>query len=136
MPLDVRLFLFHTALGSGAEAGFPPFTPDNRGPESRAPLPIFATNRGLGADSVAEPWWGGVLEPVFDLSATFVVLIGVAALDARKVLLTETALKVAGFLTDDPVRPWLLSPSLSFELSARDASVSDPPLALASAELS
>ena len=101
---DIRLFLFHTALASGAEAGFPPFAPDNRGPESRVPLPVFATNRGLDADGVPEPG-GGVLEPDFDLSLTFVVLEGIAALDARKVLLTETALKVAGFLTDDVVRP-------------------------------
>lgn len=95
--------MFHTALGSGADAGFPPFTPDDRGPESRVPLPVFATNRGLDADGVADPG-GGVLEPDFDLSLTFEVLVGVAALDARKVLLTETALKVAGFLTDDDVR--------------------------------
>lgn len=132
--VDVRLFLFHTALASGAAGGLPPFTPDSRWPESRVPEPVFATNRGLDTDSVADPV-GGVLEPDFALSLTFAVLVGAVALDARKVLLTETALKVAGFLTEDAARPWFLSPSLSFALSAREASVSEPPLTLAAAEL-
>lgn len=96
------------------------------------PLPVFATRRGRDADNVAEPG-GGVPEPLLTLSPVLVVLLGAAALDARKVLLTDTALKAAGFLMVDPVRPCVLSPSFALELSVREASVSDPPLALASA---
>lgn len=57
------------------------------------------------------------------------VVLGAGALEARNFLLTDTALKVVGFLAVEPVRTWFLSPSLAFP-----ASVSDPPLALALAE--
>lgn len=54
---------------------------------------------------------------------------------ARKVLLTDTDLNVAGFLANDDVRTCpLSSPSLLLTASGRDASVSDPPLLLGSAE--
>lgn len=133
--LDIRRFLFQTTLGSGAEGGFPPLTTDeNRGAASRIPAPAFATNRGRDADKVVDPG-GGVLEPVAGLSLVLeTVLLGLA-FDARNVLLTETALNVAGFLAEDAVRPWPLSPSF-FAQSVREASVSDPPLTLTSAELS
>lgn len=98
-------------------------------------LPVFAMSRGLEEDKVAEPV-GGVLELGGGLSAVFAEALLAFAFAARKVLLTETALKVAGFLTDEPVRPCPLSPSLLLTPSAFDASVSEPPLALASAELS
>jgi hypothetical protein len=48
----------------------------------------------------------------------------------KNVLLTETDLKLCGFLTVDEVRTWL--GSFVFET---DASVSEPPLTLTSAEL-
>jgi hypothetical protein len=116
------------------DAGLAPFTTEeNRGDESRAPTPDFATNRGLDADNVAEPG-GGVLELGF--SVVLLATVGAAALDARNVLLTETALKVAGFFADEAVRTWPLSlPSFTFDPSALEASVSEPPLTLASVEL-
>lgn len=129
MSGDLRLFLFHTTLGSGAAAGFPPFVSDeNLGVELPVPLPDFATKRGRDMDKVAEPV-GGVLEPAAGLSLVLDETFGFA-LEARKVLLTETALNVAGFFVEAPARIWPLSPSF-----ARDASVSDPPLTLTSAEL-
>ena len=125
--LSLRLFLFQTALASGVDAGFEPFnTEENRGTASLIPLPAFATSRGLEAERAVVPG-GGVLELVGGLSPGFgVVLLGLP-LDARNVLFTETALNVAGFFAEDPDRPW--------PLSAREASVSDPPLMLTSAEL-
>lgn len=71
-----------------------------------------------------------MLDPVGFVSLSFGVVLGAGALDARNFLLTDKALNVAGFLTVEPVRTWFLSPSLALE-----ASVSDPPLTLASAEL-
>jgi hypothetical protein len=56
-------------------------------------------------------------------------------LAARKVLLTDTALKV-GFLATEEVLAWLLSSSFAFEESVRAGSVSDPPLTLVSVKLS
>lgn len=131
-----RRFLFQTTLGSGAVAGFPPLTAEeNRGAESRAPLPVFATSRGRETESVADPG-GGVLVPVVGFSPALETVLPGAALAAKNVLFTETALNVAGFLAAaEPVRPWLLSPSLCLAQSEREASVSDPPLTLASAEL-
>jgi hypothetical protein len=55
------------------------------------------------------------------------------ALDARKVLLTETALNVAGFLTDDDTLAWLRSPA-GFAESDLGPSVSEPPLTLTSVD--
>lgn len=131
---NIRRFLFQTTLGSGAVGGFPPFAPDARGSEFPVPLPVLAISRGRDADKVAEPV-GGVLDPADGLSVPLDA--GFAeALAARKVLLTDTALNVAGFLTDEAVRPCPLSPSLLFDPSPLDASVSDPPLTLTSVELS
>lgn len=76
---------------------------EERETESRA-LPDFATRRGRDIDRVADPV-GGVLEPGVCLSVGFAAAVFAAALDARKVLLTETDLKVAGFLAVEPVRP-------------------------------
>lgn len=104
--------MFHTALASGATAGFPPLAAENRGTEP-LPLPVFAISRGR-ADRVAEPG-GGVLELELGLSLGFGETEVTPDLAARKVLLTETALKVAGFLTEDPERAWDLSSSFSFE---------------------
>lgn len=73
--------------------------------------------------------------PVLGLSLALETVLPGLALDARNVLLTETALNVAGFFAEEPVRPWLLSPSLCLVQSVREASVSDPPLTLTSAEL-
>jgi hypothetical protein len=73
-------------------------------PELPTPLPVLATRRGR-EESVAEPDGGGVLEPPLDLSTTLLVELGGFAFEARKVLLTDTALNVAGFLTEEAVRP-------------------------------
>lgn len=102
---NVRRFLFHTTLASGAAGGFPPLVVEaKRGTASRAPLPVFATRRGRDTDRVADPV-GGVLEPGVCLSVGFDEAVLAAAFDARNVLLTETDLKVAGFLAEEPVRP-------------------------------
>lgn len=127
LKIDTRLFLFHTTFGSGADAGFPPLASDARGP---AWVPVFAIRRGFDAVSEDDPG-GGVPVPARGLSVGFAVPLEGDALDARNVLLTETALKVAGFLTDDAERLWPLSPSFC---PVREASVSEPPLILASAE--
>jgi len=68
------------------------------------------------------------------LSLDLAAAVEPPALDARKVLLTETALKVVGFLTVDEVLSWPLSSFRGFDESALDASVSDPPLTLTSVE--
>ena len=125
-------FLFQTTLGSGAAAGFPPLAFEYRGTEP-LPLPVFATRRGR-ADKVAEP--GGGVELETGLSVGLVEMEPALALDAKKFLLTESALNVAGFLTEEAVRPCDLSSSLAFDPSGREASVSDPPLTLTSAEFS
>lgn len=69
------------------------------------------------------------------LSPSFEGAAGVAPFAARKVLLTETGLKEVGFFTADAVRTWPFSSPAVFEVSAFEASVSDPPLTLTSAEL-
>lgn len=56
-------------------------------------------------------------------------VIAAAPLAARNVLLTETDLKLSGFLTADELRVLPLSSSLDL-----DASVSEPPLTLTSAD--
>jgi hypothetical protein len=95
--VNLRLFLFHTALGSGADGGFPPFvSDDSRGPEPC--VPVFAISRGF--DASADDPGGGVPVPTRGLSLGLAVALDGLALDARKVLLTDTALNVAGFFTD------------------------------------
>lgn len=124
----VRRFLFHTAAGSGAAPGLPFERDEKRGLEPPAPVPVFATSRGRDMDKAAEPV-GGVLEPAAGLSLVFEARPEELDLAAKKVLFTETALNVGGFLVGELVRPWPRSPCLFF------ASVSDPPLTLTSAEL-
>jgi hypothetical protein len=103
---NLRLFLFHTALASGAPPGFPPFAVvESRGVASRSPLPDFATNRGLGVDEVeAVKVVGAVAETVGPLSPTFDGTTVVEAFDAKNVLFTETALKEVGFFTAEADR--------------------------------
>jgi hypothetical protein len=125
--------LFHTAFASGAAPGFPPFAAvEVRGAESRRPLPDFATNRGLAAVLKAPGWAAAA---VAALSPSFEGVAGVAPFAARKVLLTDTGLNDVGFFTADAVRTWPFSSPAVFEVSAFDASVSDPPLTLTSVEL-
>lgn len=131
--ISVRRLRFHTTLGSGAVAGFPPLAADeDLGSESRVALPVLAIKRGREAARVPAPG-GGVFVPT-----PFSPIPGdglvVPDLAARNFLLTETALKVAGFLTVEPARRCPLSPSLSLAPSARAASLSEPPLTLGSAE--
>lgn len=134
-PNYIRLFLFQTAFPSGAEPEVPPFAAANvRGLESRRPLPVFATRRGLGPPrAAAGAATVGVLMAPFSPA-----LIGVPVVTpfaARKVLLTETALKVVGFLMVDAVRVWPRPSTDAFDVSGLVPSVSDPPLTLTSAEL-
>jgi hypothetical protein len=126
-----RRFLFQTALASGPEAPLAPLTVEaNLGPA--APLPVFAISLGR-EDNVDTPVGVVLRLEAFDLSVDLTAgLLAGPPFAARKVLLTETALKVAGFLAVDEDRTWL--PSLLFE-SPLDASVSEPPLTLTSAEL-
>src|SRR3569833_1335637 len=131
---DSRRFLFHTAFGSGAAAGLPPFTPpDDLGKDAPRPLPVFATSLGLAAEAAVAGVDARPLD-VAGLSPTFADTAPVAPLAARKVLLTDTDLKLVGFLTADEVRAWPFSSSLPRRRSGLDSSVSDPPLMLASAE--
>ncbi len=58
-----------------------------------------------------------------------------APLAAKKVLLTDTALKLFGFAAVEEVRMWPLPSANLWERSALDASVSEPPLTLTSVEL-
>lgn len=66
------------------------------------------------------------------LSPTLGTLVLDVALEAKKFLFTETDLKVMGFLTDE-VLEWPMSSFLTW--LSLEASVSDPPLMLTSAEL-
>lgn len=96
-----RLFLFQTALASGAAPGTPPLAEEEvRGLESRTPLADLATRRGRDT---------AVKEEVCDvavaaLSPSFEGVAEVAPLAARKVLLTETGLKDANFFMVEVVR--------------------------------
>jgi hypothetical protein len=130
--VDLRRFLFHTALASGVPPTFPPFAAaEVRGVESLRPLPDFATSRGLGADK--DKGAAGT-EPTTPLSPGLAKVVPVEPLAARNVLFTETALNDFG-LTVEADRPWPFSSVWLFEVSAFVASVSDPPLTLTSAEL-
>lgn len=129
----LRRFLFQTVLGSGTDAGLPPLA-EKRGRESRLPLPVFAMRRGrfaATADPVSRtpgvPGAAGLLSPAFEAGVSDPLL------DARNVLLTDTALNVAGRLTVEDVLACPLS-GLGLDGSAFDASVSDPPLTLTSVE--
>jgi hypothetical protein len=93
-------------------------------------LPDFATSLSLEADEPAIPGCGvEEVDPAADSGREELL---VAPLVAKKVLLTETDLKLFGLTLDD-VRAWLLESDLPLG-SALDASVSEPPLTLTSAE--
>lgn len=82
----------------------PPFpAEDDRGVESRRPLPVFATSRGLGAARVDGPICA-VVALVAGLSPSFEGVAEVAPFAARKVLLTDTGLNDVNFFTLDAVR--------------------------------
>lgn len=126
--MNPRRFLFHTALPSGAGR---PFCVREPLEASRSIPPLLATSLGFG---VAEALVGVAAEDtgVVGFSPTLGAPVLEAALAAKKVLLTETDLKVAGFFVDE-VLEWPLSSFL--DASGFEASVSDPPLTLTSAEL-
>lgn len=126
--IDSRRFLFQTALPSGAGR---PFCVSEDLDASRRIPPLFATSLGLGvAEVLAGLAVGGT--GVVGFSPTLGAPVLEAALDAKKVLFTETDLKVVGFFVDE-VRECPLSSFL--DASCFEASVSDPPLTLTSAEL-
>ena len=97
----LRRFLFHTALGSGAEPAFPPLAMDDL--ETR-PLPTLATNLGRGVEVPVD----GVEERpgavVAGFSASFAGAVGGVPFVVRKVLLTLMDLKEIGFLTAEAAR--------------------------------
>lgn len=102
---NVRLFLFHTALASGAPPGFTPLAAAAvLGELSRRPLPDFATNRGRAPRVAVDPARMGE-GPVAGFSPSFEGAAVEAPLDARKVLFTETGLNDANFFTADAERP-------------------------------
>lgn len=103
--MDLRLFLFQTAPGSGVEAGLAPLiTEENRGAVSLVPVPVLAIRRGRDDDKELDPG-GGVFEPVAGLSTGLAATPLALLFEARNVLFTDTALKVAGFLADEADRP-------------------------------
>jgi len=120
----IRWFLFQTELALGA-AGFP------LGPKVLLPPPIpdcdLETSLSFEAEALALPDAG--VEEADPAIESGLEIEDVAPLAARNVLLTETDLKLVGFLTAEALRKWLLSSSLDFE-----ASVSEPPLTLTSAD--
>lgn len=101
------------------------------GADSLAPPPIFAISRGR-EDGRADDPGGGVFEPGTGFSIGFRASPPGTAFDARKVLLTETALKVAGFFVVDADLPCSLFASICLKRSVREASLSEPPLKPAS----
>lgn len=128
--LHSRRFLFQTAFGSGTDAGFPPLAPDDD--FAIRPPPVLATSRGRLEVSV--PPGAGELVVAGAFSAVLDCVLGAELFALRKVLLTLTALKEAGFLTAEEPRPWLFASSLVLEASDLAASLSDPPLMLTSVE--
>jgi len=121
--------LFQTAFGSGAEPDFPPFAPDED--FAAKPLPDLAINLGR---LVTRPVLGVEATPLVgvSLSLGFAGAVVAEPLVVRNVLLTLIDLK--DFLTDEEVRPWPFSSSLSLDASPLDASLSEPPLTLTSVE--
>lgn len=125
----VRLFLFHTALASGAAPDLLPEPVAAALEVDIKLLPDFATSRGFDirvADAVAEL----VAELPAPLSPDLGGVGPVAPFAARKVLLTDTALNDIGFLTVEEVRTWPSAVLFDFT-----ASLSDPPLTLTSADV-
>ena len=118
--LILPLFLFHTCIGSGPDA--PCLVPkcEGLGVDTLFPLAVFATSRGRGAGGRALPAVAGLaaLTVSFhhlypdDLGLPLSPLVlaadvvGVPAF-ARKFFVTDTALNVAGFLTELD-RAWCL----------------------------
>lgn len=107
----IPLFLFHTCIGSGPEPPFLKPEPANLGAEAWWPLADFATSRGRGSGAavvVAVADMTGEVRTLlyfrrFDLPLspfTFALGVGGVPALARKFLVTETALKVAGFLME------------------------------------
>lgn len=119
-----RRFLFHTTFPSG---GGRPLGATAALEASRRLPPVLATSRGFG---VVDVLGGAAVEDA--VAAGFSPALGPTLaevpFEAKKVLLTETDLKVVGFLTEDDLE-FPLSSFLDFE-----ASVSEP-LTLTSVEL-
>ena len=106
------LFLFHTCIGSGPDA--PCLVPkcEGLGADTLFPLAVLATSRGRGAGGRVVPGVAGLVALTIsfhhlvqnaELPLSLLVLaadaVGVPAF-ARKFFVTDTALKVAGFLTE------------------------------------
>lgn len=115
-------------MPSGALPFLPPSPLADSLDDETKPFPDFATSRGLLTFEAVEA--GVTSGDTAPGVAPFLLVVEFAELlAARNFLFTDTALKVAGFLTVDELRTW---PSeLDFDLSA---SLSDPPLMLPSVE--
>ena len=114
------LFLFHTCIGSGPDAPYLVPNGEGLGVDTLFPLAVLATSRGRGAGGREVPEVDGfetlTVSPHFlksksmSLPLSPLVLaadaVGVPAF-ARKFFVTDTALKVAGFLTELD-RAWCL----------------------------
>jgi hypothetical protein len=124
--------LFQTVFESAAAADLFPFAPEEDFEIN--PLPVFAINLGLAAEVRLPDWVKFDVDVEVVFSVAFAGLLPVAPFAARNVLFTETGLKLVGFFTADEVRPWPFSSSLSLNASDFNASLSDPPLMLTSAE--
>lgn len=125
---NLRLFRFHTVAGSGAAPALP-FEVRVLVEPPRLEL-FFATSFNLEALRPGVPVGVTVTDDAADSGreAAFAATFG-----PRNVLLTDTALKLWGFLGADDARPFPLSSPDLFALFV-DASVSEP-LTLTSAEL-
>ena len=130
--MDLRLFLFQTALASGAPS-LPPFTASEDFDEaSRKPLPVFATRRGRRDVEVGLLVVLGDVKEIFSPSLEGTVVPDAFA--ARNDLLTDTDLNDANFLILESVRRCPLPSAVVLVVSAFEASVSDPPLTLTSVD--
>ena len=111
---SLPLFLFQTCIGSGPDAPFLDPSVALLGPAPGVPLAAFATSLGLGAGGNVVPGFVGAslvsgqqvsVQPTLhnhSLISPFVLVapaLGVPAF-ARKFFVTDTALKVVGFLTE------------------------------------
>lgn len=130
MQYNLRRLRFQTVLASGAAADFPLVVRVLVEPP-RLEL-FFATSFNLEACSPGVPVGVTVAEEAADSGRE--AAFAAAAFCPRNVLLTETDLKLVGFLAADEARPFPLS-SLGLVARPVDASVSEPPLTLTSAEI-
>ena len=90
------------------------------------PAPVLATSLGREPHNIDGPDWDDVVMIPEGFSLCFVTVAPFPDdLDARNVLLTDTALKLVGFLMADTVRAWPLSSFAVFKDSGLVLSLSE-----------